>query len=125
MHTHRNQLSKGTQNAVLDQVLCQGQIARMAPLLPVTSNHSLQVFQALLGVLSDLNAEKGLAVLVPVLQLGIRAPAESMMPLSAGERAREYTVGESPLQETSTLSIVVAHGVYSRALKFSDPRVRG
>jgi hypothetical protein len=115
VHTYRNQLSKGTQNPVLDQVLCQGQIARTAPLLPVTSNHSLQVFQALLGVLSDLNAEKGLAVFGPVLQLGIRAPAESMMLLFAGESAGEYTLGESPLQETSTLSIVVAHGVYSLA----------
>ena len=77
MRTLCNQLTEGTHNAVLDdnvliRILTSGQVSCLQ-----NSDGSLQVPQALVGVLAELRAEEGLVLLVPILGFRVATPDEA------------------------------------------------
>ena len=100
-----NQVTEGTHNAVLDdnvliRILTSGQVSCLQ-----SSDGSLQVPQALVGVLAELRTEEGLVLLVPILGLRVATPDEATI-----HHSHTHTSQKSP--HTS----VVNHGLYSLAL---------
>ena len=72
-----NQVTEGTHNAVLDEIvliriLTSGQVSCLQ-----NRDGSLQVHQALVGVLAELRAGEGLVLLVPIIGFRVAAPDEA------------------------------------------------
>ena len=99
-----NQLTEGTHNAVRDDNVLIRILTSLQASCLQSSDGSLQVPQALVGVLAELRAEEGLVLLVPILGFRVAAPDEAAL--------HHSHTHETEPPHTS----VVSHGLYYLAL---------